>query len=58
MSRRKENRPLVFHDNEIEGLRQDFPQKTPDIENDLEGCVKFLGAFSYFIFRLRAESFG
>ena len=37
MSRRKQTRPLVFQQYEIEGLRNAFPSKDPPIENDLTG---------------------
>ena len=37
MSRRKQTRPLVFQQYEIDGLRNAFPSKDPPIENDLTG---------------------
>ena len=37
MNRKKQYRPLIFREHEIEGLRKAFPFGVPKLENDLKG---------------------
>lgn len=37
MSRKMKSRAMIFSKKEIFGLREAFPDRTPDLKDDLEG---------------------
>lgn len=37
MSRRKQSRPLIFRDDEIQSLKKAFPTDDPTLEADMKG---------------------